>query len=61
MTEELSNETMLRVAEAGVELHRESIVSAMTKKLLEGKMFRRTGRNEFAFLETAGAAEKEAK
>ena len=35
----------------GVELHRESIVSALSKKLLEGKVFRRTGRNEFALLE----------
>lgn len=38
----------------GVELHRESIVSALSKKLLEGKMFRRTGRNEFALLEWEG-------
>ena len=35
----------------GVVLHRESIVSALSKKLLEGKVFRRTGRNEFALLE----------
>ena len=35
----------------GVELHRESIVSALSKKILEGKVFRRTGRNEFALLE----------
>ena len=35
----------------GVELHRESIVSALSKKLLEGKVFRRTGRNEFSLLE----------
>ena len=35
----------------GVVLHRESIVSALSKKLLEGKEFRRTGRNEFALLE----------
>lgn len=41
----LSRETM------GVELHRESIVSALTKKLLEGRVFSRTGRNEFALLE----------
>lgn len=38
----------------GVELHRESIVSALSKKLLEGKVFRRTGRNEFALLEWGG-------
>jgi len=48
------DEIIRRAAEAGVELHRESIVSAMTKKLLEGKMFRRTGRNEFALLEERG-------
>ena len=35
----------------GVALHRESIVSALSKKLLEGKVFRRTGRNEFSLLE----------
>ena len=35
----------------GVVLHRESIVSALSKKLLEGKVFRRTGRNEFSLLE----------
>jgi hypothetical protein len=35
----------------GVELHRESIVSALSKKVLEGKVFRRTGRNEFSLLE----------
>lgn len=35
----------------GVELHRESIVSALSKKLLEGKVFSRTGRNEFALRE----------
>ena len=34
-----------------VELHRESIVSALTKKLLEHKIFVRTGRNEFALRE----------
>ena len=38
----------------GVVLHRESIVSALSKKLLEGKVFRRTGRNEFALLEWEG-------
>lgn len=32
----------------GVELHRESIVSALSKKILENKVFVRTGRNEFA-------------
>lgn len=41
----LARETM------GVELHRESIVSALSKKLLEGKIFSRTGRNEFSLLE----------
>jgi len=35
----------------GVQLRRESIVSALTKKVLERKVFRRTGRNEFALLE----------
>lgn len=35
----------------GVELHRESIVSALSKKLLEKKVFSRTGRNEFSLLE----------
>jgi len=44
---------IIRIAgeDMGVELHRESIVSALSKKLLEGKVFRRTGRNEFALLE----------
>ncbi|MBO4525845.1 MAG: hypothetical protein J5692_04555 [Bacteroidales bacterium] len=55
------DEIIRRAAEAGIELHRESIVSAMTKKLLEGKLFRRTGRNEFALLETAGEEAKEVK
>ena len=55
------DEIIRLAAEAGVELHRESIVSAMTTKLLEGKMFRRTGRNEFALLETAGEEAKEVK
>lgn len=41
-------------ADHGVSLSRESIVSALTKKVLEGKMFRRTGRNVFALLETEG-------
>jgi hypothetical protein len=35
----------------GVKLRRESIVSAMTKKVLDGHTFRRTGRNEFALLD----------
>ncbi len=34
----------------GRELKRESIVSALTKKVLEGRTFRRAGRNEFALL-----------
>lgn len=38
----------------GVELHRESIVSALSKKLLEKKVFCRTGRNEFSLLEWEG-------
>lgn len=38
----------------GVELHRESIVSALSKKLLEKKVFIRTGRNEFSLLEWEG-------
>ena len=44
---------IIRIAGAarGVVLHRESIVSALSKKLLEGTEFRRTGRNEFALLE----------
>ena len=44
---------IIRIAGAsrGVRLHRESIVSALSKKLLEGKVFRRTGRNEFALIE----------
>jgi hypothetical protein len=37
-----------------VHLRRESIVSALTKKVLEGRIFRRTGRNVFALLETEG-------
>ena len=38
----------------GVQLRRESIVSALTKKVLEGRIFRRSGRNEFALLEVEG-------
>lgn len=47
---------IIRIAgeDKGVELHRESIVSALSKKLLEGRTFRRTGRNEFALLEWEG-------
>lgn len=41
-------------ADFGVHLRRESIVSALTKKVLEGRIFRRTGRNEFALLEVEG-------
>ena len=37
----------------GRELKRESIVSALTKKVLDGRTFRRTGRNRFGLLETA--------
>lgn len=32
----------------GVSLQRESIVSALTKKVLDGRTFARTGRNQFA-------------
>ncbi len=39
----------------GVELKRESIVSALTKKVLDRQTFRRTGRNEFGLIEKAGA------
>lgn len=53
---------IIRLAgDEGVELHRESIVSAMTKKLLEGKLFRRTGRNEFALLEDTSDRQEEVK
>lgn len=47
------DEIILLAGEEGVELHRESIVSAMTKKLLAGKVFRRTGKNEFALLDAS--------
>ena len=52
------NEIIRLASEEGVELHRESIVSAMTKKLLEGKLFRRTGRNEFALLDSSASLEE---
>jgi len=52
------DEIIKLAAEEGVELHRESIVSAMTKKLLEGKLFRRTGRNEFALLDASPRTEE---
>ena len=44
---------IIRIAreEKGIDLHRESIVSALCKKLLEKKVFGRTGRNEFSLLE----------
>jgi hypothetical protein len=35
----------------GVTLKRESIVSALTKKVLDRQIFRRTGRNEFDLLD----------
>ena len=38
----------------GVELKRESIVSALTKKVLDGRTFQRTGRNQFALLPERG-------
>ena len=41
-------------ADFGVHLRRESIVSALTKKVVEGRIFRRTGRNEFALLDAEG-------
>jgi hypothetical protein len=45
------NEIIVRAKrEHGMELKRESIVSALTKKVLDGRTFRRTGRNEFALL-----------
>jgi len=50
------DEIILLAGKEGVELHRESIVSAMTKKLLEGKLFRRTGRNEFALLDASSSS-----
>ena len=36
----------------GVVLKRESIVSALTKKVLDGDTFRRTGRNVFALIDS---------
>ena len=46
------NEILDRVQKRhGVKLRRESIVSAMTKKVVDGHTFRRTGRNEFALLD----------
>lgn len=45
------NEIIVRAKrEHGIDLKRESIVSALTKKVLDGRTFRRTGRNEFALL-----------
>ena len=35
----------------GVKFNRESIVSALTKKVLDQNTFRRTGRNEFALID----------
>jgi chromosomal replication initiation ATPase DnaA len=47
------NEILDRVQKRyGVKLRRESVVSAMTKKVLDGHTFQRTGRNEFALLDT---------
>lgn len=40
--------------EHGVTLRRESIVSALTKKVLDRRTFRRTGRNEFALITKEG-------
>lgn len=45
------NEIILRARrDHGVELKRESIVSALTKKVMDGDTFRRTGRNVFALI-----------
>jgi hypothetical protein len=45
------NEIIVRARrDHGVELKRESIVSALTKKVIDGKTFRRTGRNVFALI-----------
>jgi len=47
------NEIILRAKQQhGVVLKRESIVSALTKKVLDGDTFRRTGRNVFALIES---------
>lgn len=35
----------------GIKFNRESIVSALTKKVLDQNTFRRTGRNEFALID----------
>jgi hypothetical protein len=46
------NEIIVRARrDHGMELKRESIVSALTKKVLDGRTFRRTGRNQFGLLE----------
>jgi hypothetical protein len=37
-----------------VKLNRESVVSAMTKKILDGRDFRRAGRNVFALADEGG-------
>jgi hypothetical protein len=37
-----------------VELKRESIVSALTKKVIDGDTFRRSGRNVFALISREG-------
>jgi hypothetical protein len=48
------NEVIARAKrDHGVELKRESIVSALTKKVLDRQTFRRTARNEFGLLEKA--------
>jgi hypothetical protein len=50
------NEIIVRAKrDHGVELKRESLVSALTKKVLDRHTFCRTGRNEFALLEREGA------
>jgi len=50
------NEIIVRAKrDHGVELKRESIVSALTKKVLDRRTFCRTGRNEFDLLDRTGA------
>ena len=49
------NEIILRARrDHGVELKRESIVSALTKKVIDGETFRRTDRNVFALISREG-------
>lgn len=49
------NEIITRARQKyAVKLKRESIVSAMTKKILDGRDFRRAGRNVFALIDVGG-------